>query len=237
MRKKLSLLLIVATLLAMVISCELDTLSSLMGTMGENTLTAGRAVPMNTAQVDAVTQSVSSLLVENSGTSEMEVDEAQVDELKSALRSVEESSPEVKAALQEQLSAPADATVSEDYQEAIDTLLEEVRPGPLEEMDPVVEEIFTSLGISLEEGEEPDISTEGDLLVTTLIVDTMNTIQQIIDDSETSGEEPIEQFLEIVPDLRLLVDTINNYSSDTFIDQHIDFDALMEQFMSQMDES
>jgi hypothetical protein len=160
----------------------------------------------------------------------MEVDEAQVDELKSALRSVEESSPEVKAALQEQLSAPADATVSEDYQEAIDTLLEEVRPGPLEE-------IFTSLGISLEEGEEPDISTEGDLLVTTLIVDTMNTIQQIIDDSETSGEEPIEQFLEIVPDLRLLVDTINNYSSDTFIDQHIDFDALMEQFMSQMDES
>lgn len=229
MKRKLWAFLLVPIILIAFVSCEGDifgTITNFMDQTSQNVLVSSGMVTVDTAQVDAVADSVSTVVALNTNqpatfdSTDPSFDQAAVDaynedfaaaveETKTELKEVLESPAKIEE-LKEQLSAPvAAADVPVKITEA-------------------VEDIETELGIDIE------INTEADLLVATLIVSVMDnpTFAALTDGDDTNdGDVTEEDIAAMVSDALQVVEVVKALSPTGAIELDTAVNDLLNSFL------
>ena len=192
------------------VSCEgdiFDTISDFMGQAGENVLVTGGLVSVNTQQVDAVSQSVSTLASVDEGTGEVTITEETMTQVKEDLKNVLDS-PQKTEALKTDLAKPIEEgsdneTVAVALKTKIDTAIEDLDLG---------------------EDFEFSIETEADLLVATLIVDIANKVEALGDDPDE------DDLLALASDALFVVEVIKSVSPTGMVDLESAVSDLLKSF-------
>ena len=208
-RRKLAFLIVPIILLAFV-SCEGDifgTISDFMGQTGENVLVSGGLVGVNTQQVDAVSQSVSTMADENG-----DPDPEKVTQVKEDLKNVLDSPKKTEALktdLAKDISGESQTTTA----------------GKLETQ---LDGIKADLGID-DADLDFKIKTEADLLVATLIVDIANNFGDLDEDDE-------DQLIALASEALFVVEVIKAVSPTGMVDLDDAVNDLLTSFLNDQDE-
>lgn len=208
-RRKLAFLIVPIILLAFV-SCEGDifgTISDFMGQTGENVLVSGGLVGVNTQQVDAVSQSVSTMADENG-----DPDPEKVTQVKEDLKNVLDSPKKIEALktdLAKDISGESQTTTA----------------GKLETQ---LDGIKADLGID-DADLDFKIKTEADLLVATLIVDIANNFGDLDEDDE-------DQLIALASEALFVVEVIKAVSPTGMVDLDDAVNDLLTSFLNDQDE-
>jgi len=207
-RRKLAFLIVPIILLAFV-SCEGDifgTISDFMGQTGENVLVSGGLVGVNTQQVDAVSQSVSTMADENG-----DPDPEKVTQVKEDLKNVLDS-PKKTEALKTDLAKD----ISDESQTTADNLKTKLN------------DMKADLGID-DADLDFEIKTEADLLVATLIVDIANNFGDLDEDDE-------DQLIALASEALFVVEVIKAVSPTGMVDLDDAVNDLLTSFLNDQDE-
>jgi len=192
MRKKIIGFLIIPILLIAVVGCDLDSLSSFMGKMGENVLTGAGIVTVDDTQTKNVANNVNKLF-DDVG----DVDPAVMKQVKEDLKDVFES-PKKTEDLKEKLSKPAS---------------QEAKDKAEDDFEDVLKEIF---GDDADFGDlDFEIESEADLLVASLLLDLAENVK---DKGKEIEEMDESDALEIISDALFIVEVINALSPAGSVD-------------------
>jgi len=158
MRKKMILLLIIPIILIAIVSCDLDSLSDFMGSMGGNVLLSSGMVTLDTAANDKALESISNFLDEDGN-----LDLDKVDEVKDLLKEIQQS-PEKMKDFKSKASKPLDEDVYTD------------------DIKGQIEDIIEDLGLG--DDIEIEITTQADLLVASLIISMAESVKDDMNEEE-----------------------------------------------------
>ena len=197
------------------VSCEGDifgTISDFMGQTGENVLVSGGLVGVNTQQVDAVSQSVSTLASVDEETGEVTITEETMTQVKEDLKNVLDSPKKIEALktdLAKDISGESQTTTA----------------GKLETQ---LDGIKADLGID-DADLDFKIKTEADLLVATLIVDIANNFGDLDEDDE-------DQLIALASEALFVVEVIKAVSPTGMVDLDDAVNDLLTSFLNDQDE-
>jgi hypothetical protein len=158
MRKKTILLLIIPIILIAIVSCDLDSLSDFMGSMGGNVLLSSGMVTLDTEANDKIIGSISDLF-DDAGN----INSAKVDEVKDLLKEIQQS-PEKLKDFKSKASEPLGNDVdTDDVKDKIEDIIKDL-----------------DLGVDV----EIEITTKADLLVASLIVSMAESVKDDMTEEE-----------------------------------------------------
>ncbi len=189
MRKKgFWFLLLIPIMLLTIASCDLDTLSNLMGGMGDNAYAQAGWVTIDTSHGEAISGALGGLQDLDTETEDGKAAYQEgIKDIKQALGGA--NTEQKKQALKESLSAPLTSDIPDKVNDAIGN-------------------IATDLDITI-----PDPTTEGDLVVLVLLTEVYEAAKDI--DFDTAEAE---ELIELLSDALLIIDTVKDISPAGSID-------------------
>ena len=221
MRKKMILLLIIPIILIAIVSCDLDSLSDFMGSMGGNVYSDLGLVEIDTSQGAAVSGAMGQV------TSMPEVPKVEEDDddYDDYIEYVEA----YKEQVEKMLDSFSDAMQSEQKKEALKKDMAKPKSGevPTRAQD-LIDELNGKSGLNIS---TDDIETEGDLAAILLITEFYDKVKDVDSDDDFDMDDALEAVSEALEILEI-IDTISPTGSiliDDILEELFGDSDLMEQ--------